>query len=275
MAELRKDDSGLFLCPHCNDPFAAHRRSCALLTPNQRENSRAARLQRQRRLRGLHAPLLAPVQAPNPCQYFDELEAKHHLHRALLNQFFDVPPRPGAPAAPPPPAPAAAVAIPRRPRRQHGEVREVPQSWNKGRAGISDLPAWWDRDPELPSRMCQWCRTIVPKGAVTNHEKLCKDMPCSVWLRGIRMLRANLQTEVKCRQCGTCFLDARGCARHAHEGRQRRLKAGLPVDTGEFHVLPPLAQGVVRLRSSRSFGKGTGAGTGCGNCSNQVSGDFA
>ena len=60
------------------------------------------------------------------------------------------------------------------------------------------------------------------------------------------MLRANLQTEVKCRQCGTCFLEARGCARHTHECRQRRLKAGLPVDTGEFHVLPPLAQGVVR-----------------------------
>ena len=90
--------------------------------------------------------------------------------------------------------------------------------------------------------MCQWCRTIVAKGAVTNHEKLCKEMPYNTWLRGIRLLCADLQTEVRCRQCGTCFLEAKGCARHAHECRLRRIKAGLPTDTGEYHVLPPLAQ---------------------------------
>ena len=248
LANLTQQGDDLFLCPHCNDPFAAnriwmHARSCALLTPAQQLNAREARLQRQRRLQAIHAPLRDPVQAPHAAAA-QPPGAPGLVFRRIRGK---TPPPPGAPLAPPPePAPAQAKNAPRRPRRQVGEAREAPQSRSKRRNGISDLPAWWERDPELPPRMCQWCSTIVPKGAVTNHEKLCKDMPYNVWLRGIRMVREGLQSEVKCNQCGTPFLEARGCARHAHECRKRRIKEGLPVDTGQFHVLPPLAQGQVR-----------------------------
>ena len=70
LANLTQQGDDLFLCPHCNDPFAAnriwmHARSCALLTPAQQLNAREARLQRQRRLQAMHAPLRDPVQAPH------------------------------------------------------------------------------------------------------------------------------------------------------------------------------------------------------------------
>ena len=51
-------------------------------------------------------------------------------------------------------------------------------------------------------------------------------MPYEVWLKGIRLLRPDLNTDTKCPQCGTTCLE-----RHAHECRRR--------DTNTFYVLPP------------------------------------
>ena len=245
LAGLAQAEDGSFLCPHCQEPFAAnriwmHARSCALLTPARREHAKDARARRAQRNRALHAPFPAPplwqqeppAQAPVPGPVLRRVRGKQ------TPPAIPVGPQTQVPAPPPAVAARPARAAPKAVVKAKAALDALPKLAPR-RVGISDLPAWWERDPQLPARVCQWCRHPVAKGSVMNHEKLCRKMPYNVWLRGIRLLREGLQSDHKCKQCGTMFLEARGCARHAHECRIRRLAEGLPVDTQTFHVLPP------------------------------------
>lgn len=252
--QLNRNEDGLYLCPHCNAPFALnriwqHAHSCAVLSPPRRVLAAEARQRRRQRLAHAHAPLAQQLQP-----------AANAVPAAQVHPP-PLPVPPAHPIAPPArrlrqkqPDPNAHINLPRvqhPPQNNAGARAEAPAVASPDnpsriappkpraarRIGVSDLPKWWTRDTDLRPSQCQWCRKDV-QGTLANHEKLCRSMPYDVWLRGIRLLRPGLITDFKCGQCGASFLESRGRARHEHECRRRREAAKLPLDTNTFHVLP-------------------------------------
>ena len=264
-----KTADGLILCPHCQEPFAAnrvwlHARSCAVLPPERRLLAKEARERRQARLRAERAPLAeqlgqalpaAPPIAnaiPQPIQPEPQQPRRRLLHKQHPPPPYRQPPAPEA--HPPPITPAAKHQAIRRPAA--APANQPAPKRPPRRIGVMDLPIWWTREDGLPSRTCQWCRQHIDKGNMGNHEIGCRDLPYNIWLQGIRLLRPNLNTNHKCRQCGTSFLEARGMARHAHECRRRRQKEGLPLDLNTFHEIPPdTAQPHFRTQARRTAAK--------------------
>ncbi|CAL1173923.1 unnamed protein product [Cladocopium goreaui] len=84
-ADFRRNDQGLILCPHCNEPFAAnriwqHTHSCAVLPPERRILAKAERERRQRRLQAQRAPLAEQL---NPRPPDPQPQANPRLNRAM------------------------------------------------------------------------------------------------------------------------------------------------------------------------------------------------
>ena len=86
-ADYRRNDQGLILCLHCDEPFAAnriwqHTHSCAVLPPERKLLAKANRERRQRRLQAQRAPLAEQLhhQPPGSPQPASRIHI-HHNHR--------------------------------------------------------------------------------------------------------------------------------------------------------------------------------------------------
>ena len=108
---------------------------------------------------------------------------------------------------------------------------------------MNQLPVWWvPKSRKDGDFTCEWCnKTSIGRHQYIRHTKCCNMMDYVVWLQGIRLVH-NSTTEHKCTQCGTSFLTALGASRHAFECKKRRQRSQLPVDSKQYHIVPPPAR---------------------------------